>query len=439
MKRLILILACFTAAYHGFADKKTRLDEVDLLVDNIFNLSKVMLHDVANPPVASRNYAYSLLGAYEVLVASGELQDVSNKFFEVPGFERPQFSDELSSSFCSIYAMLEIGKGIMPSGQMLKENQQALVNTYKKAYKWTDEELKRNIDFAVNTAQMVLRYAKTDGYNALSTFTRYTPSGKPGGWYPTPPAYLEPVEPNWNTIRTFFLTSADQFKPVPPVPFNTEDSSDFIYALREVYDVTNDLTKEQKEIAAFWDCNPFAVEFSGHVMIGLKKISPGGHWMGITGIASQQAKLSFHEAVRVHALVALTLHDAFISCWDEKYRSDRIRPETAINKLIDKDWRPLLQTPPFPEYTSGHSVISTASAEMLTHLFGDDFEFTDTSEEYFGLKPRSFDSFRAACNEAAISRLYGGIHYRDACEDGQDQGRAVGKYIVSLLSEAGNP
>lgn len=439
MKQVFFFLIIIAVGIRGFAEKKTRLNEVNLLVDNIFNLSKVMLHDVANPPVASRNYAYSLLGAFEVLVASGELAAISDRFIEDPHFEQEEIPVDLSNSFCAIYAMLEVGKGIMPSGYMLEDDQDVLKNTYKKAYKWSDEELSKNILFAVRMAQKVLDYAKTDGYNSLSTYTRYTPSGEPGGWYPTPPAYLEPVEPNWNTIRTFFMTSADQFKPVPPVPFSTEKDSDFMKALNEVYEVTRELTSEQKEIAAFWDCNPFAVEFSGHVMIGLKKISPGGHWIGITGIASLQSKLSFVQAVRVHTYVALTLHDAFISCWDEKYRSDRIRPETAINKLIDKEWRPLLQTPPFPEYTSGHSVISTASAEMLTYLFGEDFRFTDTSEEYFGLEPRSFNSFREACNEAAISRLYGGIHYRDACEDGQDQGRNIGKYIVSVLSEAGNP
>ncbi len=439
MKQVFFFLIIIAVGIRGFAEKKTRLNEVNLLVDNIFNLSKVMLHDVANPPVASRNYAYSLLGAFEVLVASGELAAISDRFIEDPNFEQEEIPVDLSNSFCAIYAMLEVGKGIMPSGYMLEDDQDVLKNTYKKAYKWSDEELSKNILFAVRMAQKVLDYAKTDGYNSLSTYTRYTPSGEPGGWYPTPPAYLEPVEPNWNTIRAFFMTSADQFKPVPPVPFSTEKDSDFMKALNEVYEVTRELTSEQKEIAAFWDCNPFAVEFSGHVMIGLKKISPGGHWIGITGIASLQSKLSFVQAVRVHTYVALTLHDAFISCWDEKYRSDRIRPETAINKLIDKEWRPLLQTPPFPEYTSGHSVISTASAEMLTYLFGEDFRFTDTSEEYFGLEPRSFNSFREACNEAAISRLYGGIHYRDACEDGQDQGRNIGKYIVSVLSEAGNP
>jgi hypothetical protein len=168
--------------------------------------------------------------------------------------------------------------------------------------------------------------------------------------------------------------------------------------------------------------------------IGIKKISPGGHWIGITGIASRLAKLPFRKTVFVHALVSITLFDAFISCWDQKYTSDRLRPEAAINKYIDPAWRPMLQTPPFPEYTSGHSVISTASAEILTMLFGESFMFTDTSEEYFGLPARTFKSFREAANEAAISRIYGGIHFRDAIEAGQIQGRDLGLFIIQKIN-----
>jgi hypothetical protein len=160
--------------------------------------------------------------------------------------------------------------------------------------------------------------------------------------------------------------------------------------------------------------------------IGLKKISPGGHWIGITGIACQQSKTPFDSTVLVHTMVALTLHDAFISCWQEKYKSDRIRPETAINKYLDPAWRPLLQTPPFPEYTSGHSVASSSVSVILTHFFGDNFSYTDTSERLFGLPDRNFASFYQAADEAAISRLYGGIHFRDACEEGVKQGRKVG-------------
>src|SRR5690606_800004 len=130
----------------------------------------------------------------------------------------------------------------------------------------------------------------------------------------------------------------------------------------------------------FWDCNPFALQDQGHLMTGLKKISPGAHWMGITGIACKDAKLDFSQSMKVNTMVAISLLDGFIACWDEKFRSNRIRPETAIRKFLDPKWKPLLQTPPFPEYISGHSTISTASAVVLSHYFGNNFQYIDTVE-----------------------------------------------------------
>jgi hypothetical protein len=291
----------------------------------------------------------------------------------------------------------------------------------------------QQVRFSMEVARQVLLYARADGYNKLSTFTRYTPRKQEGFWYPTPPAYMGAVEPQWATVRSFFLDSASQFAPPPPAPFSKDTTSSFYRQMREVYEVTSDLSDEQREIASFWDCNPFAVSFSGHMAIGLKKISPGGHWMGITGIACKKAGLSLDSAIFVHTIVATTLHDAFISCWQEKYRSDRIRPETAINKYLDSEWRPLLQTPPFPEYSSGHSVVSSSVSIILTHLLGEDFSFTDTSEVYFGLPERRFSSFYEAASEAAISRLYGGIHFRDACEEGLAQGKKVGLFVLNSL------
>jgi membrane-associated phospholipid phosphatase len=135
----------------------------------------------------------------------------------------------------------------------------------------------------------------------------------------------------------------------------------------------------------------------------------------------------------IHTITALSLHDAFISCWDEKYRGNRIRPETVINRYIDEKWQPLIQTPPFPEYPSGHSVISSAAAVVLTHFFGDHFSFTDSTEKYIGLDPRHFSSLNAAANEACISRLYGGIHFRDAIENGALQGKEIGNFIIGEL------
>jgi PAP2 superfamily len=407
----------------------------DQFIKSAFHLSEVMLHDVANPPAAARFYAYSMLSAYEVLQRNQPDMPVLSKNFQVvPDFIPLTLPPKFNPAFCATYAMLETGRLMLPSGYMLEAKQLELIKIYQKNYKLNAKNLEPNRQYANQLAAQVVAYAKKDGYFSLSILPRYKPNTKePGRWYPTPPEYMGAVEPQWKTIRTFFLDSANQFAPDPPAPFSTEKGSSFFNQLEEVVTVSKNLTAEQKAIAGFWDCNPFAVTYSGHAAIGIKKISPGGHWMGITGIACRKANASLQKTITAHALVALSLHDAFVSCWHEKYRSDRIRPQSAINKYVDETWRPLLQTPPFPEYTSGHSVISTASAEVLSYLFGENFEYVDTSEEYFGLPARSFKSFKAASQEAAISRLYGGIHFRDAIEAGQRQGEAIGKYIVGKV------
>jgi hypothetical protein len=429
---IILLLLVTTT----FAQKNTKnQQEIQLLTDNVFHLSEVMLHDVAAPVTASRFYAYALLGAYEAAYFSkGKLPNINEKFNVTPDIKPPIVPKNFNLSFTSSYAMLEVGRNIMPSGAMLVENQKNLLVFFKKKKKISDADLTDNVRYAQEIAKYVVAYARTDGYNKLSTFHRYTPNKKKEGhWYPTPPEYMAAIEPQWKTVRPFFLDSAAQFAPPPPVPFSKDSTSEFYKLMLEVYNIKNKLTKEQGDIANFWDCNPFAVDYSGHMAIGLKKISPGGHWMGIAGIATKKADISLDSAILVQTVVAVTLHDAFISCWQEKYFSDRIRPESAINILYDPSWRPLLQTPPFPEYTSGHSVASSSVAVVLTYLLGDNFSFVDTSEIYFGLPVREFKSFLQAANEAAVSRLYGGIHFRDACDNGVAQGKQVGQFVLASL------
>ncbi len=414
---------------------KVQKAQINDFADQVFEISSVMLHDVINPAAASRFYAYSMLAAYQVVVASNEtLPELSTRFKEKPDFTALEVPSSLDKAFAATYAMLELGKKILPSGPMLQEKQDAYLDAYQKEYRLSNKATAANVSYAEAIAQQVLAYAKTDGYGKLSTYTRYIPAQQEGRWYPTPPAYIEAIEPSWMHIRPFFMDSAAQFAPPPPAPFSLDSSSSFYTQTMEVYEAVKNLDEEKEAIANFWDCNPFAVKFTGHMAIGLKKITPGGHWMAIAGIACEKADISFDKAVLAHTLLALSLHDAFISCWDEKYRSDRIRPETVINRYIDQRWKPILQTPPFPEYTSGHSVASSAAAVILTALLGDNFSFDDNSEVYFGLPVRSFTSFYQAAEEAAISRLYGGIHFRDAIENGVTEGKTIGNMVLAKCS-----
>ena len=304
--------------------------------------------------------------------------------------------------------------------------------------KFSEDIIKQSIAVAEEVSEQIVAYSRTDNYSKLSTLRGYTPKKGDEFWYPTPPGYFEAVQPHWTTIRPMVMDSSTQFIPPKLIQFSKDSASKFYASAMEVYHALHAKdSAERVEIANFWDCNPFNLSTAGHMMIGFKKMSPGGHWMNIAAIASHKAEIGFDRSIQVQAIIAVTLMDAFISCWDEKYRSNRIRPETYINRYIDVRWQPILQTPPFPEYTSGHSMVSSAAAAVLTYLLGDNFSFTDDSEIMFELQPRTFHSFKAAAAEAAISRLYGGIHFRDSVENGQVAGKAVGDYVVGKIKAAG--
>lgn len=401
----------------------------------VFSVTMVMIHDVVNPPAASRFYTYCLMGAHEI-VARNNKQIVAPTAFTKS--INPVIIDtkDYDYQIAALYCILETGRLIIPSGYMLEEDQKKLIIALLREGH-SQAMIDKSVAVAQDVAKKVAADANTDGYLKLSTRLRYRPKKGDAFWYPTPPGYIEGVEPHWKTIRPVLIDSCNQFVPKPPVEFSKDSTSAFYKLAKEVYDVGKNLTEQQRFIASYWDCNPFAINTSGHMNIGFKKISPGGHWMNITGIATTKANMDLDKGIMVHSLVAATLMDAFISCWDEKYRSSRVRPETVINRSIDPQWQPLLQTPPFPEYTSGHSVISTAVAETLTFLLGDNFAFRDDTEVIFELPTRDFKSFRQASEEAAISRLYGGIHYRDAIENGQAQGKALGDFIIEKLKKAG--
>jgi hypothetical protein len=234
--------------------------------------------------------------------------------------------------------------------------------------------------------------------------------------------------------KTVVLDSAAQFTPPRPPVFNvTDKKSKYYQEVMAIKNAVDSLTPEQKHIADFWDDNPFKLNVSGHVMFGTKKFSPPGHWMSVVGIAAKQAGFDFASTVYAYAITAMTQFDAFIQCWDEKYRSNCVRPETVINKYFDQNWQPYLQTPPFPEYTCGHSTMSSANAEALTRVFGDNFAYTDTSEMEFGIKSRSYKSFKDAAEENNWARFYGGIHFHNSCIVSTEYGRKVGDFVVSRL------
>ncbi len=421
---LVLINAC--------TEKKANIDvEPVVLHKTMQQLTDIIIHDIFSPPVASRIYAYPSIAAYEVMVQTdssyislaGQLKDFS-------GIPKPE--EDIVYEVAAIQTFINVGKALIFSEEKLDKYQINFINQIKE--NGLDEVILNNsLAYAELVSQDILAWADEDNYKETRTYEKFDVFDELDRWQPTPPGYFEAIEPHWSKIRTFVIDSADQFSPQRPTKFDMDENSEFYKEVMEVYDVGKKLDEEQSDIASFWDCNPFVINVHGHAMFATKKITPGGHWIEIAKIACEIDSASLMKSTAVYALTSIALADAFISCWDEKYRSNLIRPETIINKYIDADWLPLLQTPPFPEYTSGHSVISGAAGVALTSIFGEPFPFDDDSELIFGLATRKFDSFTAASDEAAISRLYGGIHYMPAIKNGVSQGRKLGRYVVSRI------
>ncbi|HMQ48747.1 MAG TPA: vanadium-dependent haloperoxidase [Saprospiraceae bacterium] len=431
---LVLLSVSCQKEYSSQAEIREKLQESELFLRSVENLTHIQIHDIFAPPVASRVYVYPSIAAYEAIqVAYPEYESFANRLHGLSPFSASVDTQKVYVELAAVYAFNEVAKAFIFSEEKMGA-WQAQVDSIVNTWQVNPKMIERTKDYANEVKQHILAWSKTDNYLETRTMPKFSVNdGEPARWSPTPPAYMEGIEPHWNKMRTMVIDSAAQFKPAAPPPFDLSAGSPFYQLAKEVYEVGNNLTEEQTLIANFWDCNPFKMNQSGHVMFASKKITPGGHWMGITGVACRKAKADQMATVNAHALVSIGLFDAFISCWDEKYRSVLVRPETVINQKIDPDWLPTLQTPPFPEHTSGHSVISTASAVILTSLFGDNFSFVDNVEVEFGLPERSFNSFLEASSEAAISRLYGGIHYRPAIEDGVTQGKQVGNFIVHQL------
>jgi len=414
-------------------DYSTYINNPVLYCKTVKQLNNVVLENNFPPMIASRNYAYASIAAYEVIaVFDIRFQSLSGQIKHLPPFPQTDTAG-VNYQLAALLAFCKVGEAVtFPEGSMQE---------YIKKIKHEADSagvpskvIKASQVFADRAGNHILRWSKKDNYAQLRTAPRYTVVDTPGRWVPTPPMYAQAVEPHWMEMRTMVMDSASQFMPVRPPVFDIKNKNSAYYnALLEVKAIGDSLTDEQKHIADFWDDNPFKMNVSGHVMFATKKFSPPGHWMNIVGIGAQKAGVDFSNTVAAYAQTAIALYDAFISCWDEKYRSNYVRPETVINKHISTEWQPYIQTPPFPSYTSGHATISAAAGEVMTKWFGDNLSFTDTSLLEFGINNREVKSFREAAKEAAMSRLYGGIHYRFDNDHGNEAGVKIGEFIVQRL------
>jgi hypothetical protein len=431
----LLLLAVCSCKRNDSKEYITKLNDPILYCKTVKKLNDVVLENNFPPVIASRNYVYANIAAYECMAAGNKnFQSLAKQIKHLPEMPKPIAGKEINFSLAALLAFTKVGNAVtFPEGSMMDYYNE--LKNMADSLGMPSEMLENSAVFSDTIVANVLRWSKKDNYAQTRSAEKYSVlSNVDGRWIPTPPMYASALEPHWNEIRPMLLDSAAQFMPSAPPSFDIVNKNSTYYkSLMEVKNVGDSLNDEQKNIADFWDDNPFKMNVVGHASYATKKFSPPGHWMNIVGIAAKNAKADFNTTIAAYTETSIALFDAFVSCWDVKFKTNSMRPETVINKYISDNWRPYIQTPPFPSYTSGHSTISAAAAEVMTNWFGDKLSFTDTSSLEFGIKSRVIQSFRLASKEAGISRIYGGIHYSFDNEEGNKMGTRIGTFIVEKL------
>lgn len=419
---LSIIISAFSCSNEA---AQVAVDKSKLLPSTLSNLTEVIIRDIYTPPVASRIYAYTYLAYYEGV--KFEKAGTTSITEGLKGFDKiptPLENKTYDFTLAGITAFYEVARSLVFSKDSLTSGEDMVVHQFRSSL--PADQFENSVQFGKQVAAVILKRSKSDNYDQSRGMPRFSVYKTDGKWRQTSPDYADAVEPYWSTIHPLLMDSAAQFKPAPPPAYSMDKQSQYYKEMLEVYEVSKKMTASQDTIATYWDDNAFVTKHEGHLMYANKKTTPVGHWMGITSILCTQQKVDPITSARIYAITASAIFDGFISCWEEKFRSSTVRPITVIQEQLEEDWESFLQTPPFPEYTSGHSVISSAAATVLTRYLGENIAFTDTTEmEYLGLK-RSFPSIEAAAEEVGISRLYGGIHFRTAITQGSRQGKEIG-------------
>jgi hypothetical protein len=377
------------------------------------------------PPTASRLYGYAGVTLYESVV-HGMPNNLSlvgqlNELEELPAFGDAKYHwPTVANAAMATFLRSMFANGSAASLDAITAMEQA--NYSEPNGKEEEETFSRSIDQGKLLGLAIFGWALNDGYPLLNNCS-FTPPTGAGKWVPTPPAFAAPLQPCWGDIRPFVMTSGTNCMPGPPPTFSETVGTPFYIEMQEVYETASNLTTEQRAIADFWADNPGQTS------------TPPGHSISITGqvLTTEGKTLGF--AAETYAKVGMAVADAFIGCWKTKFEYNLIRPVSCIREVFQADWNSPIATPAFPEYTSGHSVQSSATAAVLTSIFGENYAFTDHTHDGRGLPARSFASFSAYAQEAAISRLYGGIHFRSAIEVGLDQGECIAAKILAVHFE----
>ncbi|MCF8459202.1 MAG: vanadium-dependent haloperoxidase [Flavobacteriales bacterium] len=381
-----------------------------------------------SPPEASRIFAYTGLAIYESIIPAYD-QNQSYASILNGQLSLPSSSDALGYDFITVMSECVY----LVTEEALKRH----VSTYDVSIKELRDQqiaqrrllfekviIEKSIEHGQAMGNAFVKWMRTDGYDTTRANVLYQPPSRinnPAGWEPTDFGQV-PMEPFWKELRPFVIEDKELCNSGKPIEFSTDSSSAFYKAAYELVEYDKNITSEQMEIILFWaDC-------PGDTP------TPAGHWNAIMGQLVSQKNLSLIITARIYAVVGMGISDAFILCWKKKYEINLVRPKTYIQDFIGPDdWEPFVETPPFPEFTAGHAVISGTAAGLLTTLIGDSVGFTDGFHNSIGLMSREFDSFYEAASEAGMSRVYGGIHYRFTIEKSKSQAKCIVEQVVKKL------
>jgi membrane-associated phospholipid phosphatase len=395
-------------------------DVASVWFDTLYDLVK---SEAIAFPEASRIYGVSAVALYEAVVPGAlHHRSLVGQLHGLGAVPQPREPELHHWPTVANAALADTIRGLFPS--LTPKNLKA-INALEERFaaQFRAEVMRplryqRSVTHGRAVAEAILAWAATDGFSLYNNCT-YVPKRVRGAWEPTPPGFLEPQQPCWGNLRPMVLVSESECAPSGHPKFSKDSRSEFYAAAFEVYQTGLSLTKEQKTIAQYWADGPGTGTSSGH-------------WIAIVGQIARNDGLSLAAAAEAYAKLGIAVADAFITIFHAKYFYNLVRPVTYIQDNIDNTWLPYLVTPPNPSYSSGHSTQSKAAAEVLTDLFGVR-AFTDTTHTDHHVmppqKPRTFSSFNQAAREAAVSRLYGGIHYAFDNDDGRSSGRCVGRAI----------
>lgn len=392
---------------------------------------KTIMEDLMSPPVASRVHLYSNIAAYEVLIQHNpSFKSISGQITHFPVVTESNI--KVNDTVAAATALLFSAKKYIFSEHIIDdffENEKSKWYTRLKDTTLVDS----SINYGKRVAERVFLWSKKDNYDHTRTLHRYELNDSLGAWRPTPPEYNNALEPNWFMLRSLVFPKDSFLDFIPNFEYSESKKSVFYKNAKEVYDKTNHLTNDERDIALYWDDNPVTTVSKGHVSYVIKKPSPGAHWLKIMSQRASESKYNLYETAELLTMASIGMYEAFIQCWHTKYITNSIRPINYINRIIDPKWTCLIETPPFPEYTSGHSVLSGCISTVGANYLGDKTAFVDSSQIFIGLKPRRFKSLYLAAEEASISRFYGGIHYKPSLWNGLIQGRNLAKLILTKI------